>query len=181
VNSLFAMALAAVGFDYYLVGARPMFYQDRRAKTHMVVIVRLAGDEYLCDLGFGSFGIRAPIALSNINTPITQDYDQFMLRCDDACLYVLQAWIGGAWVSQFGFDLYPHELVDFVPANFFNSKSPEAIFVQKLLVVKHTVTGRKILLGTSLKTYEKGQCEIRELEASEVAGVLKVEFDLDIH
>ncbi|RZA00129.1 MAG: arylamine N-acetyltransferase, partial [Moraxellaceae bacterium] len=38
VNSLFAMALSALGIDYYFVGARPMFYPARRPKTHMVII-----------------------------------------------------------------------------------------------------------------------------------------------
>ncbi|HQT37666.1 MAG TPA: arylamine N-acetyltransferase, partial [Sulfuricurvum sp.] len=49
VNGLFAMALTAVGFEWYFAGARPMFYPTRRPKTHMVVIVTIEGKNYLCD------------------------------------------------------------------------------------------------------------------------------------
>ena len=109
VNSLFAMALTTLGIDYYFVGARPMFYPSRRPKTHMVIIATIAGEDYLCDLGFGSFGIRAPIPLSKINQVIQQDDDFFKLHCEDGKNYVLQALVEGEWVNQFGFDLYPHE------------------------------------------------------------------------
>lgn len=178
VNGLFAIALASLNIDYYFVGARPMFYPARRPKTHMVVIAKIAGEEYLCDLGFGSFGIRAPIALSNINQVIQQDDDFFRLASDDNKNYIVQALVDGEWVDQYGFDLYPHELLDFIPANFLNSKSPDTIFVQKLLIVQHYPAGRKILLGTRLKTIEKGESQFRDLAPDDLGDFIKSEFNL---
>lgn len=178
VNGLFAMALTALGIEYYFVGARPMFYPMRWPKTHMVVIAKIAGEEYLCDVGFGSFGIRAPFPLSEINQPVQQDDDIFKLVCTDNKNYVLQALIDGEWVNQFEFDLYPYQLLDFIPANFFNSKNPDTLFVQKLLVVKHNPNGRKILLGTRLKTIEQGVTHSVDIAPHEIGVVLEKEFGL---
>lgn len=180
VNSLFAMALTALDIDYYFVGARPMFYPARRPKTHMVIIATIAGEDYLCDLGFGSYGIRAPIPLKNMNQTIRQDDDFFKLFCEDGKNYVLQALVDGEWVNQFGFDLYPHELLDFMPANYYNSTSPDAIFVKQLLIVKYNPLGRKILSGNRLKTIANGESIIRDVHADDIAELLKTEFDLNL-
>lgn len=178
VNSLFAMALTALHIEYKLIGARPMFYPTRWPKTHMVVLAKLGDEQYLCDVGFGSFGLRAPFPLSKTNQIIQQDDDFFQLLSEDGKNYILQALIDGKWVSQFEFDLYPHDLLDFIPANFFNSKNPETVFVQKLLVVKHNPRGRKILLGNSLKTIEKGLTTVKEYPPEDIPNLLKEEFGL---
>ncbi len=178
VNGLFAMALTALGFDYSLIGARPLFYPARRPKTHMVIVVTLENQLWLCDLGFGSFGIRSPLSLQALDTIIQQDDDFFRVARPDSSNFVLQALVDGGWASQYGFDLYPHEWIDFFPANFLNSKHPDAIFVQKLLVVKHNPKGRKILLGNRLKVIEKGVTVVTDLSDIEVQELLKTEFDL---
>lgn len=178
VNGLFAMALQALGIEYQIVGARPMFYPQRRPRTHMVIIAKIAGREFLCDCGFGAFGIREPIALDQANQIIQQGYDQFRLLSDDHKNFTLQAFTGEDWENQYGFDLYPHELLDFMPANFFNSKHPDAIFVQKLLIASITPNGRKILLGGRLKRIEKGEVTIEEFGVDEIPSVLQREFGL---
>ncbi len=178
VNSLFAMALAAVGIDYDLIGARPMFYPTRWPKTHMIVVAKINGERYVCDVGFGSYGLRAPFPLSSINEPIQQDDDLFKLLSADGKNYVLQALVNGEWVSQFEFDLYPHDLLDFIPANYFNSKNPDTVFVQKLLVVKQNAAGRKILLGTSLKTITKDETTVVDIPQDQIKRILEKEFGL---
>lgn len=178
VNSLFAMALTALGIDYYFVGARPMFYPARRPRTHMVIIATVEGEDYLCDLGFGSYGMRAPIPLSKINQTIQQDDDFFKLFCEDGKNYILQALVGGEWINQFGFDLYPHELLDFMPANYYNSTSPDAIFVKQLLIVKYNALGRKILSGHHLKVIENGASSVTDVAPEAIKLVLENEFGL---
>lgn len=151
VNGLFAWALQALGFQVRLVGARPMFYGRRWAKTHMALIVDLPEGAYFCDTGFGRFGLRAPLRLENNPAPVQQDWDQFRLYKDNH-EWVVEAFNNGQWESQFSFDEYPAEWVDFMPANYFNSHSPDTIFVQKLLIVQHRADARIILLDNLLKT-----------------------------
>jgi N-hydroxyarylamine O-acetyltransferase len=70
VNGLFAMALQAIGVPYQFVAARPMFYPVRQPKTHMVIVLQLDGADWLCDLGFGSYGIRSPMPLNLIDLEV---------------------------------------------------------------------------------------------------------------
>jgi N-hydroxyarylamine O-acetyltransferase len=178
VNGLFAMALEALGVEYRFVAARPMFYPERRPKTHMAIVVSLNGQDWLCDTGFGSYGIRAPLSLAHLDDEITQDADRFRLTRDARDNYLLHALREGAWTHQYEFNLAPQEWVDFTPANHFNSTHPDTIFTQKILVVLYTPKGRKILLGDVLKTIEDGVVSKVEVTKDQLPAVLLNEFGL---
>jgi N-hydroxyarylamine O-acetyltransferase len=173
VNGLFAMALQALGFSYKFIACRPMFYPVRRPKTHMIVLVEADGEQWICDLGFGSYGIRAPIALSSLEQVQQQDFDQFRLTTEPSGAYVVQALVDGQWLSQFGFEPYASEWVDFMPANYLNSTHPDTIFVQKLLVIKHHEQGRDILLGDQLKQIRADGTKVQQLSPQQREEVLK--------
>jgi N-hydroxyarylamine O-acetyltransferase len=117
----------------------------------MAVLVDLPEGVFFCDTGFGRFGLRAPLHLSQELTPVQQDWDQFRLRKEQH-EWIVEAWSNNVWEAQFSFDEYPAEWVDFMPANYFNSHSPETIFVQKMLIIQHQPDARIILLGDNLKT-----------------------------
>jgi len=180
VNALFAMALTALRIDYQFVFCRPMFYPMRRPKTHMALIVNVEQEQWLCDLGFGSYGLRAPIALSQVNIPQTQDFDCFRLLAPVAGNYVLQAKLDEQWVSQYGFDLYPADWIDFMPANYLNSTHPDTIFVQKYLVIQQHATGRTMLVGNELKQWQQGAVTVTPVEPAQLASILKQQFNLDL-
>ncbi len=131
-------------------------------------------------LGGGSYGIRAPLALDMIDTDIEQNFDIFRLARDANGEYLLQAKVEGEWANQYGFDLSPQEWIDFVPANDLNSTHPDAIFVQKLLIVQHRPEGRVILLGDVLKTVTADGVEKQQLSEDEIAHELKNRFALSV-
>ena len=181
VNGLFAMALTAIGLPFRLVAARPMFYPARRPRTHMALVVQASGEDWLCDLGFGSYGLRAPMRLADLDIDTRQDDDRFKLTTHSAEAgpeTVLSAWRDGAWAPQFGFDLWPQEWVDFAPANHLNSTHPDAIFVQKRLLVRHNPRGRSMLLGHVLTRVLDGQSTRHTLSESDVSAVLTEEFGI---
>lgn len=180
VNGIFAMALQALGVPYQLVAARPMFYPARRPRTHMVIVVTLDGVQWLCDLGFGSYGIRAPIRLDLIDTELVQDDDVFKLSKPNEREFLVQARVGGEWMNQFGFDLSHQEWIDFMPANYLNSTHPESIFVKTLLLVQHRADGRSILLGDTLKIVTRGVVEQRSMGPEERAAVVREVFGLTL-
>lgn len=180
VNGVFAMALQALGFNYQLVAARPMFYPVRRPKTHMAIVVRLGQQSWLCDLGFGSYGLRAPMALDRLDVETMQDNDCFRLSKQGEHEFLLQARVDAVWQNQFAFDLNHWEWIDFYPANYMNSTHPEAIFVQRLLVVLHQPEGRQILFGESLKTIRQGVVEKRMVPSTERNETLKKLFGLSL-
>ncbi|MDR6603876.1 N-hydroxyarylamine O-acetyltransferase [Achromobacter deleyi] len=178
VNGLFAMALEALGVPYRFVAARPMFYPVKRPKTHMALVVHASGADWLCDLGFGSYGIRAPMNLAELDAEVPQDMDAFMLSRLDGDAFVLKARAGGQWLNQYAFDLSPQEWVDFVPANYLNSTHPDAIFVQKRVVVLHNETGRSMLVGNALKVVRDNDVVETALDDASVADELERRFGL---
>lgn len=178
VNGLFAMALQALGFSCQFVAARPMFYPVKRPKTHMALVVTIADERWLCDLGFGSYGIREPLALSALDIETRQGFDTFKLSMLNAREYLLQALVEGEWGNQYSFDLYEPEWIDFAPANFLNSTHPDAVFVQKPLLVQHNAVGRKILFGNMLKVIERGVVSKLAVDRDNYPALLQQHFGL---
>lgn len=177
VNGVFAMALQALGIAYQFVAARPLFYPVKRPRTHMALLVTLAGEEWLCDLGFGSYGIREPLRLAVLDTPVVQGCDTFMLSQEGGDI-VLKAQVDGAWANQYGFNRCPVEWVDFSPANWLNSTHPDAVFMQKPLIVVFTANGRNILFGDRFKQIADGVTTQKTVSAAEQAGILADYFRL---
>lgn len=178
VNGLFAMALGALGVPYQFVACRPMTYPTLRPRTHMALLATLEGERWLCDLGFGSYGIRAPMRLDHAGD-VKQDFDDFRLERPNANEYLLRARVDGEWADQYAFDLWPQQWIDFMPANYLNSTHPEALFVQKRVVTLHNSAGRAILFGARLKTVARGVSETREIAPSDIAQVLREVFGLE--
>ncbi len=178
VNGLFAMALDALGVPYYFVAARPMFYPERRPKTHMAIVAQLDGGDWLCDLGFGSYGLRRPLPINQLESEIRQDDDAFKLSRLPNGELLLQAISEGQWANQYSFDLTPWEWVDFAPANHLNSTHPQAIFVKQLLLILQTNRGRKILSGNTFKVIEGMSLEKRTVPPSGISSLLNDEFGI---
>ena len=178
VNGLFSMALGALGFSFDIIGARPMFYPQRRPKTHVVIVVNIGNERWLCDTGFGSFGLRAPIGLHQLGQVIQQDNETFMLDKNERDEFVLKALVKGEWANQFGFDLQPMEWIDFSLANYYNSTHPDAVFVQRYLVMQQHAQGRTLLSGNQLKKYTGDQESITEIAPEQLGDVLWKEFSL---
>jgi len=174
INGIFAMALTAIGFEWHFAGARPMTYAVRRPKTHMVVIVRIDGRDYLCDTGFGGYALRAPMMIEA--GEITQDGDRFRLELIDG-EYVLSSLVQGEWQRQYGFAMQPQEWIEFSLANYFNATHPDTIFTQKKLAIMQTPNGRKILVDNELKLIEDGKLERLEVDYERA---LKEHFGLNL-
>jgi N-hydroxyarylamine O-acetyltransferase len=178
VNGLFAMALDSLGFSYQFVAARPMTYPVRRPKTHMVIVVTFDDGHWLCDLGFGSFGIREPINLRWLDREIRQDFDTFKLTMVSERDYLLQSLTDGAWKNLYEFNLCPQEWVDFEPANYLNSTHPDSIFVQNLMVVKQNESGKEVLTNYFFKTVSEGRTVETKIRQEEIPSILLERFSL---
>ena len=178
VNGIFAMALEALGISYRFVAARPMTYAVRRPKTHVAIIASIDGAEWLCDLGFGGYGIREPINLRWLDRELTQDYDTFMLTMASERDYLLQSFIDGEWKKLYEFNLCPQEWVDFEPANWLNATHPESIFVQGLIVVLQHPTGKSILSGERFRYVSEGRVEEKIVSKEDIPELLRRHFML---
>lgn len=178
VNGLFAMALEALNVQYRFVAARPMFYPMRRPRTHMALIATVGDDQFLCDLGFGANGIRAPMRLADVEVEVQQDSERFKLLQKEGDIFTVQHLGDDGWTNQYEFDLSRQEWIDFVPANHFNSTHPDTIFVQKLLVILQNSKGKTILLGDALKSTSDGKTTTKVISAADRQTILNDIFGL---
>ncbi len=83
-------------------------------------------------------------------------------------------------IARFEYEHVTEEWIDFIPANYLNATHPDAIFVQKLLIVQHSAEGRLILLGNVLKTITADGIEKQQLTGDDIAQVLKKRFALSV-
>jgi N-hydroxyarylamine O-acetyltransferase len=155
-----------------------MTYVVRRPKTHVAIIASVDGTEWLCDLGFGSYGIREPVNLRWLDREIGQDYDTFRLTTVSDRDYLLQSLVDGAWKNLYEFNRCPQELLDFEPANWLNATHPDSIFVQGLIVVLQHESGKAMLSGDRFRYVSKGQVEEMIVSKDEVAELLLQRFSL---
>jgi N-hydroxyarylamine O-acetyltransferase len=178
LNGLFTQVLQTLDIPYQLIGARPVIPGEKKPRTHLALALQLNDETWLCDLGFGRYGIRKPINLKQINQIIEQDHDCFMLTQDEPGNYLLKTQIKGEWAEQYEFDLIDQQWIDFIPANHYTSTHPDSIFVNNLILVQYTETGRKIMNNYVLKLINNGQQDVQIINPPDMATVIKQEFNL---
>jgi len=179
VNGLFAMALHALQIPYFFIAARPLTHHNvKKPKTHMAVVVEIDGDQWLCDCGYGGYGLRAPMNLGLLDTEVSQDGELFILSRVNDSEIILKSHVQDVWEAQYTFDLAPQDWVDFEPANYYSSTHHDSLFVRKLLVVLCTAGGRKILFGHTLKLIENGQQQKLHLTPENRVALLREHFGL---
>lgn len=176
LNGLFSMALSELGFEWYFAGARPMTYAEQRPKTHMVVIASVDGRPWLCDCGFGGYGLREPIELKGADK-VKQEGDEFCIELLENGEYLLSSLVASEWTKQYAFEAAPQGWIEFTLANYFNATHPDTIFTQKKIAVLQTDDGRKILVDDELKIIKNG--ELQKI-ATTYEKALKEEFGLSL-
>ncbi len=179
LNGLFCMALESLGYEYEMLAARPRYnYTSRRPRTHMVLLVHCEGEEYLCDLGFGGYGLRAPINLKDLGVQVPQNVDKFML-VKEGEEFVLQVLLEGKFADLYSFTLEPQEWVDYSIANYFNSTSKETVFTNKKIAILQKEGVRLFLIDEELKSLYPDRVEKSSVQESEYFTILRECFGLE--
>ena len=180
-NSLFLAALRRVGFEVIPCEARV-----RRGattllpRTHMLLLVRLEDQRWLCDVGFGGDGPLHPVLLDG------QAHAQFLgefrvvEETDGEQLNVLQSLQNGAWVDLYAFRSEERFPVDFEMANHYTSTHPESRFVTTLTAQLVGPEVRRILRNRAYAEIRGSEVSGRELAPEEVIPLLRETFGLDL-
>ncbi len=162
VNGLLAMALGSIGFPYRIAAARPMTYSELRPRTHMVLVVEADGQEWLCDAGFGGYGLREPLALGN-SSDVTQGDDRYRIEKDERGEFILSTRQASGWENLYGFFSHRQDWIEFKLGNYFNATHPDTIFTQKKLGIIQTKTGRIIIVDQKVRVIDNGNPEEFEM------------------
>jgi N-hydroxyarylamine O-acetyltransferase len=165
-NLLLMHALGALGFAVKGLAARVLWNAGVTSSTpprsHMLLLLDLAGQPYIADAGFGVMTLTGPLRLA---TGIEQATPHEPYRLQPAGEeYVLEARIRGDWKPLYRFGLQEQLLPDYEVYNWYLSHHPESRFVTGLMVARAAVDCRYTLLNNEFTAHRlKGPSERRVL------------------
>jgi N-hydroxyarylamine O-acetyltransferase len=149
-NLLLATALEALGFEVRHLAARVRHRGDRQLpRTHMLLMVNIAGAATLADVGFGGEGLLLPVPF---RAGAECRHYAWTYRLVEECpgQWLLQSRRGSDWANLYSFTLEPQTLADYEMANHYTATHPDSPFVRTLIVQLPTPAARHALRDREL-------------------------------
>jgi N-hydroxyarylamine O-acetyltransferase len=188
-NGLFSRVLLALGFNVTRLVGRVSWMAPPdappRPRTHMALKIRLRGNDWLADVGFGGSTLTAPV-LWMPDTPQTTPHATYRLRRDGGDTVLdqqLEADDGSEaeWKSVYSLSPEPQHPVDYEPANWFSSTHPTSYFRHNLICALSPADRRINLLNNRLTVRPVGGApERRILNAEGLERCLAEDFGLPV-
>ncbi|MGY0040894.1 arylamine N-acetyltransferase [Pedobacter sp. NJ-S-72] len=145
----------------------------------MALLVRLEGDTYLVDVGFGDF-ISEPVKVLE-ESYHTEACGQFKLTKNDEYYYLVEKYDEtlAVYIPCYIFTLTPLLLKDFTHSCYFQQLSPDSNFTKNMVCSLLTETGRKTITQAKFIVTSNG-VKTEEPIAGETAfnRLLQKEFDI---
>jgi N-hydroxyarylamine O-acetyltransferase len=177
-NTLFLAVLRAVGFDVIPCEARVRLgAMEVLPRTHMLLLVRLEGAAWLCDVGFGGEGLLHPVPTDG------EAHGQFLNTyrvSEGGDLRVLQSYHHGAWEDLYAFVPEARFPVDFEMANHYTSTHPESRFLKTLTAQLPGPEVRRILRNRAYAELRGDQAEGWELSPEVLIPTLRETFGIEV-
>ncbi|XP_056104916.1 arylamine N-acetyltransferase, pineal gland isozyme NAT-3-like [Rhinichthys klamathensis goyatoka] len=192
-NGLFSWLLSQMGFDVTILSA-----QVRNRFTgaygppfdHFIMMVKLDGHRWLCDVGFGS-GFQLPLSLET-DSPQAQSHGVYRIRSQGDFIFMemkSETEVSGSaeecWLEQYKFTLESRERDDFRAMCDYHQSSVSSIFFCKSLCSLLLPTGRITIMGRKLiitsLTSEDGQQAMKtttDLSNEEITELLREKFGI---
>ena len=149
-------------------------------RTHMLLKVGADGASWICDVGFGGWGLLEPIPLlEGVDHP--QGPWTYRLRREDDATWVLQCPECPTGPDLYAFDLTRHLPVDYEPANHFTSTHPESRFVLSVTAQRAAREVRHVLRNRDLITIRAGGSTTESIQTNgRLLEVLRERFGIDL-
>lgn len=177
-NTLFQAALEAIGFEAIACEARVRLGAPvLLPRTHMLLLVRLDGGDWLADVGFGGEGLLGPVPLDG--EPHAQFQNTYRVVVEKG-LRVLQSFHHGAWDDLYAFEPTQRFPVDFELASHYTSTHPGSRFIQTLTAQLPGPEVRRILRNRAYAELRGDQVVGRELALEEVIPILREVFGIEV-
>jgi N-hydroxyarylamine O-acetyltransferase len=181
-NLLFKHALGALGFDAVALAARVVWErpaQELRARTHMVLLVTLGAERYVCDVGFGGLTPTAPVKLvPDVEQPTPHETFRILSLPNE---YAVEARVRGEWKRLYRFDLQEQQQVDIELLNHYVMSHADSPMLGRLIAARVAADRRFGLGDCTLSTHRlQGGTEQRKVgSVAELRTVLESTFGID--
>ncbi|XP_034529934.1 arylamine N-acetyltransferase 2-like [Notolabrus celidotus] len=189
-NGLFSWLLDQLGYRVTLLSAQIKsgagFYGP--PFEHLIPMVTLGGQRWLCDVGSGRASFTSPLSLET-STAQEQGHRVYRIR-QDGDLYFLE-WQqeenrgpDGDWAEMYKFTLDPRSLEDFAEMCEYHQSSPcSVIFCKSFCTVlkpggRLTFVGHRLTSATYPSEGKELETRTRELSDEEIPGVLVKQFGI---
>lgn len=192
VNGLFSWLLRQLGFQVTMLSAQVKsrltgFYGP--PFDHMILMVSIDGQRWLCDVGFGVPVFPTPLSLDTGDLQV-KGHRVYRLRSSDGMTFV--EWqqeenrgADGDWVEIYKFTLEPRCFQDFFQMCQYHQTSPCSLFFCKSLCMLFKANSKVTYVGRRLTTTRfpevpgrEGEIITRELQDEEVPGILAETFGI---
>jgi N-hydroxyarylamine O-acetyltransferase len=164
-NLLFAAMLEAIGFRVRRLAARVRWGAAPgviTARSHMVLLVRVGGSDYIADVGFGGLTLSAPLRLAAGIEQRTPHEPHRVLNENTG--YLLEAKVAGEWQPLYAFELHEQFLADYEVSNWYLANNPKSHFVTGILAARAEPGRRHALRNTRYAVHPVGgETEKREI------------------
>lgn len=181
-NKLTYDVLSDMGYEVRILLARVVYNNGEEVpKTHRVTLLKLGGDQYIVDTGFGQFGARFPINLTP-GLEQRQGLTRYRIVKDTNDEYAFQIFQKGEFHTLYTFDLARYIESDCLLGHFYSHQHAQAVFVNNLVACRK---GGDCIRSLRNEEFHRirgdGQTEIVMIDGGGVLqGVLAEEFGLSV-
>lgn len=175
LNGLFYELLKELGFAARLVSARVYAASTDSYGAefdHMAIVVALAEQEYLVDVGFGEFALQ-PLTITPDRVQHDKRGDFLLQQHDDN--YIVYKKSDEKFLPEYKFDRCARSIDDFSEMCHYHQTSPQSHFTQKRLLSLATENGRLTLSGNDL-TIREGNQTTEILLSGDVDSIIEKYF-----
>lgn len=182
LNGLFNELLRLLGFQTRLVSARVFNGSEHGPEfDHAAIIVTIAGQEFLTDVGFGAFTAEPLRFLLDEEQSDASGTFVIRRREDDGYFEVMKQ-EDGVWRSEYMFTDAGRELSEFAEMCDFQQYAPESHFRKGKLCSIMIEQGRKTLTDRSFILTTNGSKNERPVDSeSDFYKTLELEFGIRRH
>jgi N-hydroxyarylamine O-acetyltransferase len=183
LNGLLALALETAGFMATPKLARVVFGRESPGpKTHICYRVKVAGETFLVDAGFGGPGLVAPLPWV-LDTDLTTDGTVFRLRAQTGGDVRLERKILGVWTGLYLICAEEVRPIDLEMSNHFVSQWERSPFRSVLFGAIQTAPGLLIFRGPDLLEFDPELRPVRTTavtSAEQLQEILNSRFKITI-
>lgn len=178
-NLLLGEVLRGIGYEVMNLAARVLWGQPDdaiTARSHMLLQVKVPGQVYLVDVGFGGATLTGAMPwLTDTAFKTSHEAFRLVLREED---YYLQCQLPDGWKTLYRFDLQAQYPIDYRASNYYLSTNPQSHFVTGLSAARVTSEGRLALRNRDFAIHLSGGATTRRTlrDAAEIRAVLETEF-----
>lgn len=163
LNEWLALALEGAGFPVRRLLARTAVAPGR-PRTHQITLVKVGGQAWTADAGFGAQTPREPMLLEDGYERVQDGLPYRMEKrgpggpslWDEPDWWVLRCRSEGGWKDLYTFTLESAPAADFALGNHFHLTHPQSSFADARIVTRPVPGGRLTLVDRDLKTWQTG-------------------------